>query len=239
METMEALILNFKDNLYINDEKIEEKNNEKEEDDVEKKELLLDHSTLKTYVDEFRQTTEPHQGKKLLEKIQNSLSLLEKCILSRKHISCQSTLLETIVKNDLNIENKKNETSGDGCKNGVTFEIKISIHGKSGKFNFVQIRPDHQIDYYIMIAYNIYEEDLGKAYIMKIPSSVIYELVCQYGGYAHGTKKVLGDISRHVLYGRQCEYALRPTAIGKKNSKGRKLWDIMQTYDVTYSAVNF
>ena len=34
--------------------------------------------------------------------------------------------------------------------------------------NFVQIRPDHNVHYYILVAYNMYDnEDIGKAHILK------------------------------------------------------------------------
>ena len=52
------------------------------------------------------------------------------------------------------------------------------MHAKNSKLNFVQIRPDHNVDYYIFIAYNMYEnENIGKGHIFKIPSNNLYELI--------------------------------------------------------------
>lgn len=86
--------------------------------------------------------------------------------MSRQYLTPQSTNLETICKKDLGIGNALNSTSGDGHKNGINYEIKISIHANKSKINFVQIRPDHDINYYILIAYNMYENDtIGNAHI--------------------------------------------------------------------------
>jgi len=68
-----------------------------------------------------------------------------------------------------------NRTSGDGSKNGNNYEIKISIHSTRSKCNFVQIRPDHDIEYYIFIAYNMYGDlEIGNAHCFKIPSAEVY-----------------------------------------------------------------
>jgi hypothetical protein len=50
------------------------------------------------------------------DKIKSSSSLIEKCILIRNHIKPQSTFFENIIKNDLGIENPKNNVSGDGLQ---------------------------------------------------------------------------------------------------------------------------
>lgn len=109
---------------------------------------------------------ETKDKKHILEKIKNEKTLTGKCILSRRYLTPQSTNLETICKKDLGIGNALNSTSGDGHKNGINYEIKLSIHANKSKINFVQIRPDHDINYYILIAYNMYENDtIGNAHI--------------------------------------------------------------------------
>lgn len=176
---------------------------------------------------------------KILEKIKKQKTLTGKCIMARAYLSPQSTEMEKICKNDLQIENALNETSGDGCKNGKNYEIKTSIYANKSKINFVQIRPDHNIDYYIFIEYNMYEnETIGKGYIFKIPAEKIYELIIDYGGYAHGTSDVLGKITNNNMKGRNYEYALRcnPNA---KNSKNFKLWCELLKYEVDYHPDNF
>jgi len=182
---------------------------------------------------------ETKDKKHILEQIESEKTLTGKCVLGRKYLSPQSTDLETLCKKDLNIGKSLNSTTGDGHKNGINYEIKASIHAKSSKLNFVQIRPDHNIDYYIFIAYNMYENDtIGKGYIFKIPSQNIYDIVVHYGGYAHGTCAKLGKITQANIKGRNCEYALRcdPNA---KTGKNFELWNEFMKYEVEYDADNF
>ena len=159
--------------------------------------------------------------KKILEKIKNQKNLTGKCILSRRYLSPQSTDLETICKKDLDIDNALNSTSGDGHKNGVNYEIKTSIHAEKSKINFVQIRPDHDIHYYILIAYNMYENDtIGNAHIFKIPSHIVHDLIVRFGGYAHGTIEKLGEIKDNIKKeDSNCEYALRCDPNAKKGKR--------------------
>ena len=177
----------------------------------------------------------------VVNRIQHCNSLTEKCILAREFLSPQSTHIESIIKKDLEIGNPKNESSGDGCKNDVNYEIKVSLHAKQSKLNFVQIRPDHDIDYYILIAYNMYhdsEDELGKGYIMKVPSIDMYDLVIKYGGYAHGSCKKLGNITSDNLRGRNCEYALRcnPNVVSGVN---QEIWNQLLQYETEYHKDNF
>jgi hypothetical protein len=182
---------------------------------------------------------ETKDKKHLLEKIKNEKTLTGKCILYRLYFTPQSTELETICKKDLDIGNKLNTTSGDGHKNGIKYEIKASVHADKSQINFVQIRPDHNIDNYIFIAYNMYEnETLGNAYIFKIPSHIVYDLVVRFGGYAHGTYAILGKITSDNIKGRNCEYALRCQPNAKKG-KSFELWKEFMKYEVEYIADNF
>lgn len=175
----------------------------------------------------------------ILEQIKNENTLTGKCILSRKYLSPQSTDLEIICKNDLDIDNALNSTSGDGHKNGINYEIKASIHANKSKINFVQIRPDHNIHYYIFIAYNMYENNtIGNAHIFKIPSHIVYDLIIRFGGYAHGTCSVLGKITKDNIKGRNCEYALRCDPNAKKG-KNFELWNEFMKYEVEYNPDNF
>jgi len=180
------------------------------------------------------------KDKKLeLEKINNEKTLTGKCILSRRYLTPQSTDLETICKKDLGIGNALNATSGDGHKNGINYEIKASIHANKSKLNFVQIRPDHNVNIYILIAYNMYENDKnGNAHIFKIPSHIVHELIVRFGGYAHGTCAVLGKITSDNIKDRNCEYALRCDPNAKKG-KSFELWNEFMKYEVEYDSDNF
>ena len=175
----------------------------------------------------------------IITKINQQPTLTTKCIIARSELSPQSNTIETICKKDLCIGNPVNETSGDGCKNGINYEIKASLHAKKSKFNFVQIRPDHNIHYYILISYDMFKDDnLGKAYIFKVPSEDMYKLVVKYGGYAHGTIKELGNITFENMKGRGCEYALRGIPNAKKG-KQLEIWTELLKYEVSYDAKNF
>lgn len=177
--------------------------------------------------------------KYILDKIDNEKTLTGKCILARNFLTPQSSDLEAICKKDLGIDNALNSTSGDGHKNGNNYEIKSSVHAKKSKINFVQLRPDHDIDYYIFIAYSMYENDtLGNAHIFKIPSQNVYDLIVRFGGYAHGTCEILGKITPDNIKGRNCEYALRCDPNAKKG-KSYDIWNEFMKYKVEYSPDNF
>lgn len=178
--------------------------------------------------------------KSILESIDSEKTLTRKCILARNYLPPQSTELEKLLKKDLNIDCAINSTSGDGHKNGINYEIKVSIHAKKSNINFVQIRPDHTVDYYIFIAYNMYENDtLGDAPVFKIPSKNVYDLIVRFGGYAHGTCGVLGKITYDNIRGRNCEYALRCSNPNAKKGKNFELWNELMKYKVDYHSDNF
>lgn len=180
--------------------------------------------------------------KKIIDNMSSCDSLTDICILGREYLPPQGTSMESIIKEHLNIGPKIDETSGDGCKNNINYELKVSIHSINSKFNFVQIRPDHNVHYYILIGYNMYDAidpNKGKGYIFKVPSDPMYDLIIKYGGYAHGTKKVLGNIiTLENLKGRNCEYALRCNPNAKKG-KDYTVWNELLKYEVTYLKENF
>lgn len=167
-------------------------------------------------------------------------TLTEKLAFYRYHFPPQSTDLEALVRRDLKIDKPINEISGDGRKNGKNYEIKASVHGRKSKLNFVQIRPHHDIDFYLLIAYNMYDktdDDIGKGYLFNIPADKVYDLVESYGGYAHGTKKQFGSVSKDMMKSHKLEYALRldPNSVSKKNTD---IWKALLQYEVEYSAEN-
>lgn len=172
--------------------------------------------------------------------ISSQTSLLAKCILARKYLSPQSTAIEKIIKSDLGMTDPGDEISGDGQKRGMTFEIKFSAHARRSRFNFVQIRPDHNINFYIFVCYNLYDSSpMGSAYIIKIPASNVYDLIVKYGSYAHGTCKKLGKITKENLKGRNCEYALRCDPNSKNTTKSNQIWVELLKFEVGYTEQNF
>lgn len=170
-------------------------------------------------------------------RLRSKSSLHDQCVFCRNYAAPQSTIMEQIIKEKLKIDHQQDELSGDGGKNGYNYEIKVSLHDKKSKLHFVQIRPHHKIDYYILVGLNIYYGDHGKSYILKVPASNIYDLLPKYGGYAHGTVKENGIISKDNIeknIKKECEYALRPDPNGKTNTKPYKLWVELSKFSVEY-----
>lgn len=177
--------------------------------------------------------------------IENEDNILSQCILARKFLSSNQwgQLLEKIIKKKFRIQKAINETSGDGVINGLNIEIKISLGDMCGKINFVQIRPDHNIDYYLLLAYNLWEAELGEVYWFLCPATDLYALIPEYGNYAHGTISKLGKITKDNIYGSNKEYALRPNPTSSSNTKSYKLWQLLLkkfwlTEDEIYNFLN-
>lgn len=156
--------------------------------------------------------------------------ILKKCILCKHYLSSNqwSILLEKEIKERFNIKNPFDSLSGDGIsEKNKRIEIKISLGSKDGQFNFVQLRPHHNIDYYLFMVYNMYENDLGKIYWFLCPPKKLYALLPKYGGYAHGSISKLKRITMNNIHKHNYEYVLRPNCL-KKNTKSYKLWCIMK-----------
>jgi len=187
------------------------------------KRLGLPYLKLKEHVDNMREISLKRKSQDIINDIRAQKPFLEKCVLMRAYLSPASNKMEFVIKLDLEMENSKDNTSGDAIKNGTKYEIKYSGHSTEEKFNFNQIRPDHDIHYYVFIGYNLYEEDLGKVYTFKIPSEIIYNLLIEYGSYTHGTIQEKGPISRSNLKGNNSEYSLRVSSRPTSGTKDEKL----------------
>jgi hypothetical protein len=176
-----------------------------------------------------------------LKQARDSKILWEKCVLLRKFTTPQSTDAEKLVRHDLKIERPLNNTSGDGIKNGIKYEIKVSLHDKRCNVNIRQIRPHHTVDFYIIIAFNLFEGELGKSFIFKIPENEIYKLISNYGGYTHGTVEVNGIITLSSILDKtnKFEYSLSPDPNATKGTKAYTLWEEFLKYEVEYHENNF
>ena len=160
----------------------------------------------------------------------NETDTLRKCILCKAYLSSNqwSVLLEQFIKQKFKMSRTQNNVSGDGITNrDFNVEIKVSLGADNGQVHFVQIRPDHKVDYYLMLVYNVHEGKLGSIHWLLCKSEELYALLPEYGGYAHGTIEKLGKITLDNIYGRNCEYALRPNPVAKAGTKVRRLWDTM------------
>lgn len=140
------------------------------------------------------------------------------CIINSVSAQQYGPLLEKFIRIKFNyIKNKAEDCSGDCSKDGKNSEVKVSLGGATHtKFNFVQIRPSHDCETYILTAYHLSSENVeseGDLYIFKVPKSDIKRIIVSYGGYAHGTIKEHGEITMDSLNDEKNtkEYALRPT----------------------------
>lgn len=190
---------------------------------------MISYNNLQNYVANMRN--------KNINKLtcKNEENLLHKCILCKNFLSSNEygPELEKYIKEKLNIKKAINAISGDGTKNNKNIEIKVSLSNNEGQLNFLQIRPDHHIDYYMFLAYNLLEEELGKVYLFLIPAKDIYAILPEFGGYSHGTTEVLGKITNENIFGRNCEYSLRPNPNKNDNSRPKKLWNFLLQYSVS------
>lgn len=125
-------------------------------------------------------------------------------------------VLEKYIKIRYNMtKNNASSCNGDLKWNEINIEIKASNGGKeNNKFNFVQLRMNHNCEYILTAYYLDYAnlENLGELYIFKLNKENIKPIILKYGGYAHGTIGELGEITIEDLndHTNPKEYAIRP-----------------------------
>ena len=173
-------------------------------------------------------------NKRHTENIMNLPTLKEAHIYCKfNNMSGQFTgpVLEKYIEKKYNMtKNNASSCNGDLKCNDLDVEIKASNGGKeNNKFNFVQLRMNHNCEYILTAYYIDYTnlENLGELYIFKLKKENIKQLIEKYGGYAHGTIGELGKITMDDLNdkGNQKEYALRP-------KYGDKCWNEMLQFRV-------
>ena len=159
-----------------------------------------------------------------LSKINHEEQIMKQASLKDAHMYCViygvsaqqfGPLLEKYILHTFNFtKNKAEHCIGDCCKDGQNTEIKVSLGGSTHtKFNYVQIRPSHDCDNYLLTAYHLSSENVeseGELYIFRVPKKDMIDLISNFGGYAHGTIKENGKISTSTLNNTK-EYALRPS----------------------------
>ena len=159
------------------------------------------------------------------------------CVINNVSAQQYGPLLEKYIrfKNKFT-KNNASSCNGDCSKDNYNAEVKASLGGsKHNKFNWVQLRVSHDIDYYILTAYHLKHtnvEDLGELYVFKVKKEDMITLISNYGGYAHGTNREHGPITTIDLKDEKNkkEYALRP-------SYGDKCWQDIQAFRVTEDAI--
>jgi hypothetical protein len=157
---------------------------------------------------------------------QHTDNILKLSSLKEAHMYCKynnlsgqqtGPLIEKYIKVKYGMEkNKSSICEGDLKHKGVNIEIKVSNGGSSNnKFNFVQIRVNHNCNYIFSAYYIHYDnlDNLGELFIFRIDKETIRYLILNYGQYAHGTVTKLGEITVEDLKdtNSQKEYCLRPT----------------------------
>ena len=159
-------------------------------------------------------------------KVDHNIEIMKKKTLKDAHIYCiennissqiYGPLLERYIREKYGyLKNKISDCNGDMYKNGKNIEIKTSLGGKEhNKFNFVQIRPFHKCDYYILTCYHLCADNidqLGQLYIFYLTESNMIEILLKHGQYAHGTMNQHGPITIENLLNKEklMEYSLRP-----------------------------
>jgi hypothetical protein len=158
-------------------------------------------------------------------KINHKIEIIKQLTLKEAHIYCKiynlsgqvaGPLIENYIKNKYNMtKNNASSCVGDLLCNNINFEIKVSNGGKeNNKFNYVQLRMNHNCEY-LLTAYHLSYENLnnnGELYIFRLNKANIKNLILKYGGYAHGTIQKLGEIKKEHLENEtnDKEYAIRP-----------------------------
>jgi hypothetical protein len=166
-----------------------------------------------------------------LSKKNHKLEILKQRTIKDAHIYCKinklsgqvyGPLLESyIIKKEGMLKNSPSICAGDASLGNINVEIKISLGGERThrNFNYVQIRPHHTIDYYLLTAYYLAESNLkneGDLYIFLLHHSDMSKIISKHGQYAHGTNMCNGSIAGRVLRSsihnnhNNLEYALRP-----------------------------
>jgi len=151
--------------------------------------------------------------------IMNQINLKEAHMYSKiNNLSGQESgpLIENYIKTKYNmIKNNPSSCIGDLNYKQKNLEIKVSNGGKyNDKFNYVQLRMNHNCDY-IFTAYYLDYNNLntyGELFIFKLNKEQLKKIILDYGSYAHGTIQKLGPITKKDLdnINNDKEYALRP-----------------------------
>ena len=138
------------------------------------------------------------------------------CKINQLSGQISGPLIEYYIKNKYKmIKNNASLCIGDVKHKNKNIEIKISTGGKeNNKFNYVQLRVNHNCDY-ILTAYYLSKENLknmGELFIFRLNKKYMIDIILKFGSYAHGTIQKLGVIKQNDLNNlkNDKEYAIRP-----------------------------
>jgi hypothetical protein len=153
------------------------------------------------------------------------------CKINQLSGQISGPLIEYYIKNKYKmIKNNASLCIGDVKHKNKNIEIKISTGGKeNNKFNYVQLRVNHNCDY-ILTAYYLSKENLknmGELFIFRLNKKYMKDIILKFGTYAHGTIQKLGVIKQIDLNNpkNDKEYAIRP-------KYGDKCWNELLKYRI-------
>lgn len=174
--------------------------------------------------------TQPERVKRLkehlaLSKVKHEDQVMKLTTLKAAHTYCvlhslsgqqYGPLLERFIRTTFGYtKNRAEECTGDCAKDGRNSEVKVSLGGSTcTKFNYVQLRPSHECDVYILTAYHLSPENVeseGELYVFRVPKPDIVDVIVAHGGYAHGTISKHGPLTTESVASSTLEYALRPS----------------------------
>jgi len=158
-------------------------------------------------------------------KINHKIEITKQETVKDAHMYCKlhqlsgqvsGPLIESYIKQKYNMQkNTASSCTGDLCHNDANIEIKVSNGGQdNNKFNYVQLRMNHDCEYLLTAYYLDYSnlDEFGELYMFRLNKSQLKPIILNYGGYAHGTIKKLGKITKEDLdnTANDKEYSLRP-----------------------------
>lgn len=148
------------------------------------------------------------------------------CVLYGVSSQAYGSGAQAVVKNICGFKKETKEDRGDFIYKNKAIEYKFSIANSDGKINFVQLRPSHKIDYYLLSYYDPKETgpDMLENFVCR--SRDLYLLLPEFGGYAHGTVKDNGKVTAENIVKNLkngCEYALRPNTTNNLELKDCRL----------------
>ena len=161
---------------------------------------------------------------KLKSEVINTTSTRSAFIVSKATLSSQQygAALESHIKTKFQWGGQTDNKSGDSTTpKGNRIEIKCSIEDAKGGFNYVQIRPSHTVDYYLLANYSISTDEV---IFLLCPKKEFVDLVVSNGQLAHGTNDASFEYK---------EYAYRPKMHGRLGTKGREQWENLQQWRVS------
>ena len=149
----------------------------------------------------------------------------EACIIAKSFLTTQSYghVIDTWFSEHYDFKKLK---SSDGVGDDKVFgkyntEVKASLCDDGKKYNYVQIRLTHNIDFYFLPTYDFV---LDKFYYFLFSKREMIEMVKKYGEYAHGRKSEKGPIEDN-LFNPDIEFCIRPVV-------GKECWKEFMKFNV-------